>query len=575
MQTPLCGVSTEGQLYVITGQNDVRVHNEVWIYTLSQRVWRQVIQPPNAREPAIRYGASGGFPPGGTGTEFVVTHGFSRSKDRKKDTWIFDTISETWRDITPSGPKPFARCLHGAAWTLSGQHALWGGCGSGGFGPCPAYDTWHKEAGRGRWIKDTVCPPASIFPAGSALPGTDDQVIQYGGSGEKKNDAAAVLSASTGKWRRVRPAPDPVHGYPAIRQAMSMVANVTQVNEANGVVFMYGGQSRAVNPSTGSSMRGDLWALVGRGEEAATHPDGCAWPLLPILHASFMYAALWAFSIGATFTVRFFKHKAWFLKAHIGLQVTSYVLVTCGFAIAVLMVGSHFDSLHKIMGLISFILLTVQMLLGTAHVQKWLKPGTVRPMHATVGRILFISGVVTVVMGLLLLDPSSGIIGLGIAWVALCVLSFAVIDIYMRQAKKGVPMRYNDDKVRRFTMENGVVIVPSRVCADSRIQAMANPSLPHLSLAQVSNFIQEGRQIFWLDNIVFDIEKWIPLHPGGQAVLKTFLHRDASPGYYGQTEHSSPSHGDHAYERMHDFAIGRLVVSQQDQQGPGIDIDSE
>lgn len=71
-----------------------------------------------------------------------VSHGFSTT--RYDNTFIFDLVSSRWIDVTPlleSAPKPNARCLHAAipAKAMMGDSLfLFGGCGSGGFGPCPA-----------------------------------------------------------------------------------------------------------------------------------------------------------------------------------------------------------------------------------------------------------------------------------------------------------------------------------------------------------------------------------------------------------------------------------------------------
>ncbi len=59
-----------------------------------------------------------------------------------------------WAETTPSGVLPHERCLLGGAITRAGTFAMFGGCGSGGYGPCPASDAWVRKldgAGGAKW----------------------------------------------------------------------------------------------------------------------------------------------------------------------------------------------------------------------------------------------------------------------------------------------------------------------------------------------------------------------------------------------------------------------------------------
>jgi hypothetical protein len=55
--------------------------------------------------------------------------------------------TDSWLDATPAnGDIPNARCLLAGVALQKSRLVIWGGCGSGGHGPCPAQDTWLLDA---------------------------------------------------------------------------------------------------------------------------------------------------------------------------------------------------------------------------------------------------------------------------------------------------------------------------------------------------------------------------------------------------------------------------------------------
>lgn len=123
---------------ISTGEGSSGFFNDIWAFDLSSETWSQLPQAGDV--PDVRYGSAGGswF---ADSRHFIVSHGFKGGTDRFDDAFSYDFVNQRWTEITPS-KCPFARCLVGSAVVDSSALVMFGGCGSGGFGPCPAQDTW-------------------------------------------------------------------------------------------------------------------------------------------------------------------------------------------------------------------------------------------------------------------------------------------------------------------------------------------------------------------------------------------------------------------------------------------------
>lgn len=78
-------------------------------------------------------------------------------------------------------------------------------------------------------------------------------------------------------------------------------------------------------------------------------------------------SALLFFSPLAILTARYFRHLPWF-RIHASIQFSAYMLVVTAVAISMSHVEEHFANNHSILGIVIFIALSVQVVLGaTAH----------------------------------------------------------------------------------------------------------------------------------------------------------------------------------------------------------------
>jgi len=141
------GLDEAGERLIVFGGegNNGAVFNDVWAFSLTTQTWTQLLNGSEAGAPKPRYGAAGGVVNIGGEAYLIVSHGFDK-KDRFKDTFLLRLSTSTWTNITPdSDPLPSARCLVAGAVSQQSQEitlALAGGCGSGGYGPCPSSETF-------------------------------------------------------------------------------------------------------------------------------------------------------------------------------------------------------------------------------------------------------------------------------------------------------------------------------------------------------------------------------------------------------------------------------------------------
>ncbi len=85
--------------------------NDVWALDLETSRWTELT--PTNQAPVERYGTAAVFDP--VAGSLVTFAGFT-TQGRFDDTWRFDPVARTWRDVTAASPQPGERCLHAAAY---------------------------------------------------------------------------------------------------------------------------------------------------------------------------------------------------------------------------------------------------------------------------------------------------------------------------------------------------------------------------------------------------------------------------------------------------------------------------
>jgi len=149
-------------------------------------------------------------------------------------------------------------------------------------------------------------------------------------------------------------------------------------------------------------------------------------------HGSLMFIA-WALLIPvAAWIGRYLKSHPWWFNAHRLLNTTAILLTIVGFIIAVDFSITHFDTVHKIIGLIVVILGISQPVIGTVA-DKWFNPDRKRIpafpdiSHWVIGWVTICIALANIQIGL---DAYGNATGLFIASILLSCLTFLLFSGY-------------------------------------------------------------------------------------------------------------------------------------------------
>ena len=338
-------------LYVSSGQRGAEVFADVYALNLATNVWTQL--PQRGEIPEGRYGSAGGV--WRTGQGLYLSHGFDK-KVRFDDTFYYSFADQRWWDVTPDGNLPAARCLVGTTMVGPDTFTMFGGCGSGGYAPCPAQDGYVYAAnfadGSRNWDKTSNCPGKEQRSAMAPFPGIQTKAILYGGSDAPSDALVSVLDIPTGTWTRVVPGGS---AKPAKRQAHAMT--LVHTNVPNQFVAMFGGR-------TGGGLSNDLWFINGDSLSGLATKECEDSFDFRILHGFFMWLSWGIMLPGGIFAARFLKYMdvevtgkpIWF-AIHRVIMPVGLVFALLGFTFAWLITDKHFSALpHAPFGVLVMLL---------------------------------------------------------------------------------------------------------------------------------------------------------------------------------------------------------------------------
>lgn len=238
---------------VVFGGQAAGFFNDTWAYEIDRNQWRRLAA--SGAAPSRRYGHSGVLD--AARDRMIISHGFTNS-GRFDDTWSFDLVSDTWRDISPqSGARPLRRCLHHAVTdAANNQMLLYGGCASG-FGPCPLGDLWSFDLNSNRWTEITASPrPAAREHYGVAFDSARNRMILFGGAGPGKLNDTWEFDPQARTWRET-----PLAGPAPAARSRHHGAFASD----RGVSLFFGG-------ATSATQTNELW-LLGPGLAAPQRPE--------------------------------------------------------------------------------------------------------------------------------------------------------------------------------------------------------------------------------------------------------------------------------------------------------------
>lgn len=279
--------------------------NDLWVYRFSDNSWEELIPP--GTPPSPRYGHStvwdhairkmhtfGGFTsdPGGYVNDLFVYDASDNSWERVtpsgdppcrrsghsavwdsvqskmyvfggiwyvwqtvcygNDIWVYAPLENSWKQLTPEGAQPPARCGHTAVWDSSEEKMyVFGGAAGDSFW----VDLWAYSPGDNVWeqLKPSGTPPAGRTGHVAAWDPVAQKMYVFGGSVPRIHKPLNDLwsyAPSTNSWERatpVEPIPKPLWGHSAVWCS------------AESRLCVFGG---CVGEGVSSSPTNDLWVYA-------------------------------------------------------------------------------------------------------------------------------------------------------------------------------------------------------------------------------------------------------------------------------------------------------------------------
>lgn len=231
--------ASRDQMVIFGGENPNGFRNDTWVFSLSTETWSELNV--DGGPPSRRYGLSAIMDL--RRDRMVISHGFTHN-GRFDDTWTLDLATRRWSRLSTQGSTPQARCLHDAAYDVTGDRMfLFGGCSSG-IGPCPRNDLWTLDLATSTW--EEVTPATS--PAARSnlrLACRDDGFYLFGGSNVAGTNDLWRYTFDSAEWREVETSGD----VPPVRWSTEIVWD-----EVRRRMIAFGG-------TNGALWYGDLWQL--------------------------------------------------------------------------------------------------------------------------------------------------------------------------------------------------------------------------------------------------------------------------------------------------------------------------
>ena len=426
--------------YVATGLGDGNL-NDVWVFNFTSLRWSELITTGPAPPP--RYGAAGGIDP--TNPRYLVlSHGLGNGP-RLDDAYMLDLVTATWYNTSPSTgvQRPSRRCQAGGVVGRDGALTMHGGCGSGGYGPCPGQDVWTfasapqaggsaTSRGPGRWTSVPTCAGPRRYPALAQLPNSTRRVLSFGGAGglygSGEQGQVSVLDTPSAQWNLVVPRGA---ALPSVRSAAAPALALTPP-PASG---QHPGTALGVYFFGGSEGSTELWLLKGDSTDGLRQlPCESAAPLRTT-HGLLMLLG-WGILLPLGVTIARFGRglgPLWF-TLHWMLQVAGVVLMFAAFIVGILMNQSSPFAIslsarpHAVIGLLVVVLGLQQAVNGCArpHVTKGVPPTTYRRVweivHKVGGRVMLLLGIINPFWGFAHLGLGPFVVVLYSIWVGVLTL---------------------------------------------------------------------------------------------------------------------------------------------------------
>ena len=221
--------------------------NDTWVYNTTTNTWTELspsgVLPPARGAQAMAYDPSSG--------RLIMFGGEAGGPDSAQhflnDTWAYDPATNTWAELNPVGTLPRARIQPAMAYDpSSGRLIMFGGF----LSSAAANDTWAYDPATNTWAELSPSGTLPLARGGHSIayePSTHRLILFGGsnGSSTRFNDTWAYDPAAN-TWTELKPSVP----LPDARTSQSMV-----YDPVTGQVIMFGGD-------TDENAQGDTWAYT-------------------------------------------------------------------------------------------------------------------------------------------------------------------------------------------------------------------------------------------------------------------------------------------------------------------------
>ncbi|GBC07611.1 hypothetical protein RclHR1_07570007 [Rhizophagus clarus] len=233
--------------------------------------------------------------------------------------------------------------------------------------------------------------------------------------------------------------------------------------------------------------------------------------------------------------VRYLRHIDSYMVQHRNLNLFGGMIVAVFAAVALTATTTHGASSHALVGITIISVIVIQISLGLLsiwsleHVES-ASTGIVRYLkhfHFYLGALLLLTAWANIFLGMITYDQKfggntgavRGFIWAYTAWLMLFGFVITASEFYYKIKNMQFlwPVKESDDLTKRIHK-----CIPDEVFE----------TLPAVTWEEFNKRIMTGANLVVAEGLIFDIHKWIPLHPGGQKILQRVIGTDITNDFF-------------------------------------------
>ncbi|PKC07457.1 heme peroxidase [Rhizophagus irregularis] len=233
--------------------------------------------------------------------------------------------------------------------------------------------------------------------------------------------------------------------------------------------------------------------------------------------------------------VRYLRHIDSYMVQHRNLNLFGGMVIAVFAAVALTATSTHGTSSHAVVGITIITITAIQVSLGILaiwsleHVES-ASTGIVRYLkhfHFYLGTALLLTAWANIFLGMITYDQkfggnrgeNRGYIWAYTVWLILFGFAITASEFYYKIKNMQFlwPVKESDDLTKRI-----------RKCIPDEVFE----TLPVVTWEEFNKRIMTGANLVVAEGLIFDIHRWIPLHPGGQKILQRVIGTDITNDFF-------------------------------------------